>query len=261
MRYSTYNVRNGAHVGWLNSQTTSRPPGRVTRSISRRPAAGSTMLRSPKEMVTASKVSSANGRRVPSPAGKGRWGRCPLPTWSIPRAKSQGTTSAPASANGWLGAGVGERLAGGAGAGGEVEDPLARQRRDGADHLVAPTSVLAEREHVVGDVVALGDGVEHPPHVGRLLVEVCACHAGSVGRAAVLRLCRGRGPDRLDPRPRAAERPPEGPDDAARQPNPTFSRLQHRDWGVLTAPRRGLPRRRTMRVVKALLTLALVVGL
>ena len=38
-------------------------------------------------------------------------------------------------------------------------------------------TVLAERQHVVGDVVALGDVVEHPPDVGRLLVELCAGHA------------------------------------------------------------------------------------
>ena len=86
----------------------------------------------------------------------------------MPSEKSHGTTVAPA---------VGERLARRAGAGGEVEDQLAGLRVDGVDDVLAPAPVLAERQHVVGDVVALGDGVEHPPYVGRLLVEVCAGHA------------------------------------------------------------------------------------
>ena len=60
------------------------------------------MLRSPNEIVTASKVSSANGSWVPSPAVKGRCGRACLPTCSMPSEKSQGTTIAPRSANGWL---------------------------------------------------------------------------------------------------------------------------------------------------------------
>src|SRR5207342_3751660 len=76
-----------------------------------------------------------------------------------------------------LGTGVGERLARRARAGGQVEHPLTGQRRHGADDLAAPAPVLAEGQDVVGDVVALGDGVEHPPDVGRLLVEVCAGHA------------------------------------------------------------------------------------
>ena len=60
------------------------------------------MLRSPKEMVTASNVSSANGSWVPSPAVKGSRGRAFLPTCSMPSEKSHGTTVAPRSANGWL---------------------------------------------------------------------------------------------------------------------------------------------------------------
>ena len=93
-------MRNGTHVGLLNSHTTSRPPGRVTRSISCRPASGSTRLRSPNEIVTASKDASANGSRVPSPAVNGSAGRLRLPTASIPCEKSQGTANAPASAIG-----------------------------------------------------------------------------------------------------------------------------------------------------------------
>ena len=47
---------------------------------------------------------------------------------------------------------------------------------------MAPAPVLAEREDVVGEVVALGDRVEHPPYVGGLLVEVGAGHAETLGR-------------------------------------------------------------------------------
>ena len=89
------------------------------------------MLRSPKEIVTASKVSSANGSRVPSPAVNGRCGRACLPTCSMPREKSHGTTVAPRSANGWL-----ER----AGAGGQVEHPLPGLRVDGVDHVAGASA-------------------------------------------------------------------------------------------------------------------------
>lgn len=71
---------------------TTRPPGRVTRCISRRAASKSCTLRSPKEMLTASKVSSLNGSRVASPAVNGSQGWRVLPTWSMPSEKSQGTT-------------------------------------------------------------------------------------------------------------------------------------------------------------------------
>ena len=83
------------------------------------------MLRSPKEIVTASKVSSANGSWVPSPAVNGRCGLAALPTCSIPSEKSHGTT---------IGAAVGEGLARRTGAGRQVEDPLPRLRVDRGDH-------------------------------------------------------------------------------------------------------------------------------
>ena len=133
------------------------------------------MLRSPNEIVTASKVSSANGSWVPSPAVNGSAGRACLPTCSIPSEKSHGHH---------LRAAVGERLARRAGAGGEVEHPLARTRVDRRDHGAAPLPVLAEREDVVGDVVAPGDRVEHPTYVGRLLVELCTDHAQRLRGAA-----------------------------------------------------------------------------
>ena len=136
------------------------------------------MLRSPKEIVTASKVSSANGSRVPSPAVNGRCGRARLPTCSMPSEKSQGTTRRAA---------VGERLARRAGPGGQVEDPLAGLRVDRRDHVVPPAPVLPEREHVVGHVVALGHRVEHASDVGRLLVELCTGHAQRLRRRPVAR--------------------------------------------------------------------------
>ncbi len=123
-------MRNGAQVGELNSQTTSRPPGRVTRRISRRPASGSTTLRSPNEIVTASNESSANGSRVASPATKSSRGRAVLPTWSIPWLKSQGTTRAPAAANGSL----------------EVPVPAARSRtRSFGRGATASTTAVRQR--------------------------------------------------------------------------------------------------------------------
>ena len=103
----------------LNSHTTSRPPGLVTRRISARPATGSATFRSPNEIVTASKAPSRNGSRSASPATKlnlpggttplvppadpRRPGPVPcwlassldLPAWSMPREKSQATQSAP----------------------------------------------------------------------------------------------------------------------------------------------------------------------
>ena len=201
------------------------------------------MLRSPNEIVTASKVSSANGSRVPSPAVNGRCGRCPLA--DLEHAEREVARARPrrrASANGWL----------------EVPVPAARSSTrspgcgvDGADDLAAPATVLAERQHVVGDVVALGDGVEHPPDVGRLLVEVCAGHAQSVGRARYAG-CAGPVTGRT-----------------ARRGNQIHGFRVFRIETEASSPRlrtrirrrgRGLPRRRTMRVVKALLTLVLVAG-
>ena len=140
------------------------------------------MLRSPKEIVTASKVPSANGSWVPSPAVNGSVGRACLPTCSIPIEKSHGTTTAPRSANGH---------ARGAGAGGQVEHPVAVLRVDGLAHLAAPAAVLAQGEHVVGEVVAARDRVEHPTYVGRLLVELRAGHAPRVRVARERQVTRG----------------------------------------------------------------------
>ena len=102
MRYSVYIVRHSGTTGAENSAMTSLPPGLVTRSISASAFFGSLTLRSPKEMVLASKLLSANGRLVASPATKLMSGRRRLPTFSMPREKSQATTSMPASAYGSL---------------------------------------------------------------------------------------------------------------------------------------------------------------
>ncbi|KKO81661.1 hypothetical protein WU86_08550 [Corynebacterium xerosis] len=93
IRYSLYSVENTGTVGVENSHTVNRPPGRVTRAISRSPARKSWMLRRPKLMVTASKVPSGNGRSMPSPQtfGTSRW----APAASMPREKSQAMTVAP----------------------------------------------------------------------------------------------------------------------------------------------------------------------
>ncbi|MDQ0689957.1 hypothetical protein QF047_000917 [Arthrobacter sp. W4I7] len=109
---------------------TRRPPGLVTRSISCRAFLGSLTLRRPKEMVVASKVLSANGRLVASPAMKSMSGRRRLPTLSIPREKSHATTSMPASAYGSL----------------DVPVPAARSRtRCPLETSMASTTTLRQR--------------------------------------------------------------------------------------------------------------------
>ena len=126
------------------------------------------MLRSPNEIVTASKVSSRE--RQPGAVTGGERQARPGLLADLEHAERE-------VARHDRGAAVGERLARRAGAGREVEHELARLRVDGLDHVAAPAPVLAQREHVVGDVVAPGDGVEHPTYVGGLLVELGAGHA------------------------------------------------------------------------------------
>ena len=85
-------------------------------------------------MVTASNVASANGQPGAVPGRERQRRLACLPTWSMPREKSHGTTTAPRSANGWL----------------DVPVPAARSSTsspggvDRADHVVAPAAVLAE---------------------------------------------------------------------------------------------------------------------
>src|SRR5690606_33341547 len=69
-----------------------------------------------------------------------------------------------------------EGLAGGAGACGDIEDGLSRPGGHGLDHRSAPQPVLAHREHVVGEVVATCDVVEHGGDVLGVLLEAGATH-------------------------------------------------------------------------------------
>ena len=99
MRYSVYTRRNGASVGWENSQITRRPPGLITRLNSSRATMRSATFRNPKEIVTRSKLESPNGRASASAATKGIAGFRALPTSSIPSEKSAAMTSAPEAVN------------------------------------------------------------------------------------------------------------------------------------------------------------------
>ena len=88
----------------------------------------------------------------------------------MPREKSAATTCAPAAANG------------------SDDDPVPAARSStrspgrGVDRLrhgPAPEPGLAQRQHVVGEVVALGDVVEHGRDLVRLLVQVGDVLVGS----------------------------------------------------------------------------------
>ena len=124
----------------------------MTRRNSRRAAPGSATLRSPNDIVTASKASSANGRRIASAAVNGRSGRRRLahpqhPEREVARhdvdARRRRTARllvpVPAAMSSTRSPGRGH----------------APRRRPGAK------PVLAEGEDVVGDVVRAGDVVEH----------------------------------------------------------------------------------------------------
>ena len=110
-------TRNGRQVGVENSQTTSGPPGRVTRRSSASAAAGVLDVAQPE----------GDGHRVEAAVGERQ-----LQARRPPRSCSAGFGAGgrPAASEREVGGhhgrpGVGERLARGAGAGGEVEDPLA----------------------------------------------------------------------------------------------------------------------------------------
>ena len=161
-------MRNAALVGWLNSHTTRRPPGRVTRASSRSAAPVSTTLRSANEIVTASKAASGNGSLSASPATSGTVRPRPAPGPQHPDGEvgAHRVRARPA-----------QLLGRHPGAGADVEHPLPRaqpQRRPGGP---PPAPVLPEGEHGVGQVVPLGHAVEHLGDLVRLLVQVCARHA------------------------------------------------------------------------------------
>ena len=59
----------------------------------------------------------------------------------------------------------------------KVEHPLTRLQVERRARRLAPTAVLPEREHRVGEVVPLGHAVEHLGDLMRLLVQICARHA------------------------------------------------------------------------------------
>ena len=96
-----------------------------------------------------------------------------------------------------------------------TRSPGARRRR--ATTALPPAPVLPEGQHVVGEVVALGDVVEHRRDVARLLVQRCAA-----GHAS-------------DPRHRPY---PRGPADVDRHTLASVTR---------TCPTRGTPHRRPRR--------------
>ena len=118
-------------------------------------------------MVTASKEASANGRRMASAAVKARSGRRRLPTRSMPEGEV---------GRHHVDARVGERLAAGARAGGDVEHALPGLGGHGLAHEPAPATVLPHREHVVGEVVPRRDVVEHRGHLAGALVQAGADH-------------------------------------------------------------------------------------
>ena len=173
-------MRNGDQVGLENSQTTSRPPGRVTRANSRSAASGSATLRSPKEMTTPSTLASASGSAMASPATFGT-GRA-APARSMPREKSQAIAVAPPAASSTVETAVPAATSSTVSPG-----PGAQRLPRGAP----PAGVQTAGEHGVGDVVAAGDAVEHGRHLGRALVQpgpetrgVCVVSAVSHGSDA-----------------------------------------------------------------------------
>ena len=85
-----------------NSQTTSVPRGLVTRRISFRAATVSATLRSPNEIVTASKLASAYGSWSASAAMKLKSGLRCLPTSNMPNERSVGMTMEPLGRRGSL---------------------------------------------------------------------------------------------------------------------------------------------------------------
>ena len=120
----------------------------------------------PNATVAASKASSANGRSRASATRKStpraaprRLRRAPGP--SIRSAKSTPTTSPEG------GHPVGQREGQVAGAGADVERPVARGQVGGGRRRPAPAAVEAGGHRAVEQVVARGDAVEHRPHLGR----------------------------------------------------------------------------------------------
>ena len=155
-------MRNGRHVGVENSHTTSVPLGLITRRISRNAAAVSSTLRSPKEIVMASKLASAYGSRRASAATKLRLRPALLADQQHAKGKI-GRDNPCAAARKGLARGARPRC--------QVQDQLSRPRLNGIHDVTAPRPVLAEREHIVGEVVARSHSIEHRRDVAAPLVE------------------------------------------------------------------------------------------
>ena len=140
----------------------------------------SATLRSPNEIVTASKTASPNGRCSASAATFGT-SRC-APARSMPSEKSAATHHAPDRASSTVDTAVPAARSSTRSPGPRVER-LAGQR--------APAPVEARGEHGVGQVVAPGHAVEHRGDVVGVLVELGAAHGGNATRAAGRPRCTG----------------------------------------------------------------------
>ena len=88
-------VDKGGLVGVVISSTTTRPPGRTTRTISRRPRSRSEKLRAPKPTVAASNASSGYGSASAFACSQRTAGLFARARSSIPSEKSDPTTSPP----------------------------------------------------------------------------------------------------------------------------------------------------------------------
>ena len=95
---SEKNVDNGGRVGVVISSTTTRPPGRTTRTISAKPRSRSEKLRAPNPTVTASNSPSAYGSAKAFPCSHRTAALFPRARASMPSEKSEPTTSAPRAA-------------------------------------------------------------------------------------------------------------------------------------------------------------------
>jgi len=131
------NGRRRLSLGGLDSSTTTRPPGRVTRHCSRNAPATSMTLRIRKPEATASKVASGKAQRIVSRPGRCWPARIISMVKSPPTACRSGTCRAPSSAMSPV--------------------PVAMSSRR--------PPVLAEGHQPVHRVVAAGDAGEHVLHV------------------------------------------------------------------------------------------------
>ena len=155
-------------IGGLNSHTTSRPPGRVTRRISRSARIGVDDVAQPER----------DRHRVEGVVGEREGGRVARGEGEVGTASCRPAACRPRSRTGPRS----HRRRGTAGTRSRYRrrgpaPALPGSASTGVDHLVAPAPVLPQGQHVVGEVVTAGDIVEHRLHLGGLLLEVGARHA------------------------------------------------------------------------------------